>query len=64
LNPAGKIPVLELDDGRALSESAAIIEYLEEIHPEPPMIGTDSVRRAKVRALERISADLIVRSQI
>jgi glutathione S-transferase len=64
LNPAGKIPVLELDDGRALSESAAIVEYLEEIHPEPPMIGTDPVRRAKVRALERISADLIVRSQI
>ena len=64
LNPAGKIPVLELDDGRALSESAAIVEYLEELHPEPPMIGTDPVRRAKVRALERISADLIVRSQI
>jgi glutathione S-transferase len=64
LNPAGKIPVLELDDGRALSESAAIVEYLEEIHPEPPMIGTDPVRRAKVRALERISADLIARSQI
>jgi glutathione S-transferase len=64
LNPAGKIPVLELDDGRALSESAAIVEYLEEIHPEPPMIGTDPVRRAKVRALERISADLIARSGI
>jgi glutathione S-transferase len=64
LNPAGKIPVLELDDGRALSESAAIVEYLEEIHPEPPMLGTDPVRRAKVRALERISADLIARSQI
>ncbi len=64
MNPAGKIPVLELDDGRALSESAAIVEYLEEIHPEPPMIGTDPVRRAKVRALERISADLLARSQI
>ena len=64
MNPAGKIPVLELDDGRALSESAAIVEYLEEIHPEPPMIGIDPVGRAKVRALERISADLIVRSQI
>jgi glutathione S-transferase len=64
MNPAGKIPVLELEDGRALSESAAIVEYLEELHPEPPMIGTDPVRRAKVRALERISADLIARSQI
>jgi glutathione S-transferase len=64
MNPAGKIPVLELDDGRTLSESAAIVEYLEEIHPQPPMIGTDPVRRAKVRALERISADLIARSQI
>jgi glutathione S-transferase len=64
MNPAGKIPVLELDDGRALSESAAIVEYLEEMYPEPPMIGTDPIRRAKVRSLERISADLIARSQI
>lgn len=60
LNPAGKVPVLELDDGCVLIESAAIIEYLEELHPDPPMIGTDDpVERARVRADERIVADLI-----
>ena len=56
-HPLGKLPVLELDDGTALFESLAIIEYLEELYPEPPMIGSDAVSRAKVRALERL-ADL------
>ena len=56
-HPLGKLPVLELDDGTALFESLAIIEYLEELHPEPPMIGSDAVSRANVRALERL-ADL------
>ena len=51
-NPAGKIPVLELDDGTCIAESAAIVEYLEELHPEPPMIGTTAVERAQVRALD------------
>lgn len=54
LNPLGKLPVLELDDGSALSESLAIIEYLEELHPEPPMIGRDPLERARVRDLERL----------
>ncbi|NNL66850.1 MAG: glutathione S-transferase family protein, partial [Myxococcales bacterium] len=40
-NPLGKLPVLELDDGSFLSESLAIIQYLEELYPEPPMIGRD-----------------------
>jgi diguanylate cyclase (GGDEF)-like protein len=39
-NPMGALPVLELDDGSCLTESLAIIEYLEELHPDPPMIGT------------------------
>ncbi len=38
-NPAGKIPVLETDDGAFIAESAAIVEYLEELFPQPPMIG-------------------------
>ena len=38
-HPGGALPVLELEDGRYLIESLAIIEYLEELHPEPPMIG-------------------------
>ncbi len=37
--PRYVIPVLELDDGGALPESAVIVEYLEELNPEPPMIG-------------------------
>ena len=53
-NPLGGLPVLELDDGSYLPESLAIIEYFEELHPEPPMIGKAPVERAKVRSLERI----------
>jgi glutathione S-transferase len=52
-NPLGRLPVLELDDGTFLPESLAIIEYLEELHPEPPMIGRTPAERARVRALER-----------
>jgi len=57
LNPLGRLPILELDDGSALTESLAIIEYLEECYPEPPMIGRSAQERARVRELERI-ADL------
>jgi glutathione S-transferase len=54
-NPLGRVPVLELDDGSFLCESLAIIEYFEELHPEPPMIGRDPLERARVRELERIA---------
>ena len=63
-NPAGKIPVLELDDGSYLSESAAIVEYLEELFPAPPMIGATPAERGRARALERIATDLIARTAI
>jgi glutathione S-transferase len=63
-NPGGKIPLLELDDGTFLPESAAIIEYLEEIYPDPPMIGTTPVERAKVRSVERVVADLSVLARL
>ena len=53
-NPLGGLPVLELDDGSHLTESLAIIEYLEELNPKPPMIGTTPRERARVRELERI----------
>ncbi len=53
-NPLGGLPVLEFDDGSYLTESLAIIEYFEELHPNPPMIGTNPVERARVRELERI----------
>ena len=53
-NPMGGVPVLELDDGSILSESLAIIEYLEELNPSPPMVGSTPIERARVRELERI----------
>jgi glutathione S-transferase len=59
-NPAGRIPVLELDDGSWLPESDAIIEYLEELHPSPAMIGETPLERAWVRAFDRMIQDLFV----
>ena len=38
-NPAGGTPCLELDDGSVIAESIAICEYLEELHPSPPLVG-------------------------
>jgi maleylpyruvate isomerase len=49
-NPMGVVPVLELDDGTLLTQSLAIIEYLEETHPTPALLPADPVARAKVRA--------------
>ncbi len=48
-NPAGTTPTLLLDDGTAIAESVAIMEYLEELHPEPPLIGATPVERALTR---------------
>lgn len=62
-NPLGSVPVLELEDGELLSESLAIIEYLEELYPDPPMIGVTPLERARTRRLERI-ADLGVFSRV
>lgn len=52
-NPMGGLPVLELDDGRCFPESLAIIEYLEERFPDPPMIGATPEERLRVRGIER-----------
>ena len=54
-NPLGGLPVLQLDDGSYLPESLAIMEYFEELHPEPAMIGKTPVERARTRAAERIA---------
>ena len=45
-NPHGQMPTLKLDDGSYLSEITAICEYLEEKHPNPPLIGTTPEERA------------------
>jgi len=51
LNPQGLVPALELDDGRVLTQSLAIIEYLDETHPAPPLLPRDAAGRARVRAI-------------
>jgi glutathione S-transferase len=48
MNPFGRVPVLELDDGTYLSESVAICVYLEGLHPEPNLFGTELEERAKI----------------
>ena len=45
-NSLGQVPVLELDDGRTLSESVSICRYLEALHPEPALFGVDAFDRA------------------
>jgi len=59
LNPQKLVPALVLDSGEVLTQSLAILEYLEETHPEPPLLPKDPVGRARVRALSLIvSADV------
>ena len=52
-NPFAGVPILELDDGTVIAETLAIMEHLEEIYPNPPLIGADPVTRALVRMWER-----------
>lgn len=50
-NPAGLVPALELEDGSVLGQSLPIIEYLDEMHPEPPLLPNSPKCRARVRGL-------------
>lgn len=50
-SPLGKVPWLELGDGRRLTESQVILEYLEETYPQKPLLPKDPFERAKVREL-------------
>lgn len=52
-NPAGGTPALELDNGTWLPDSVAICEYLEELHPQPPLIGANPQERGQTRAILR-----------
>jgi maleylpyruvate isomerase len=54
INVQGFVPALALDDGAVLTQSVAIMEYLDEIYPSPPLLPADPVARARVRALTQV----------
>jgi maleylpyruvate isomerase len=56
INPQGLVPALALDDGLPLTQSLAIIEWLDETCPEPPLLPGDPLRRARVRAFAQVIA--------
>src|SRR5271155_4032425 len=56
LNPQAAVPSLIVDDGPPLTQSMAILEYLEETHPTPALLPVDARGRARVRALSLIWA--------
>jgi len=51
LNPQGLVPALALDDGTVLAQSLAIVEFLDETHPQPPLLPADPEGRARVRSI-------------
>ncbi|MGH8597577.1 MAG: glutathione S-transferase family protein [Gammaproteobacteria bacterium] len=53
-NPSGKLPVLELDDGRCIGESVAICRYFEAIHPQPSLFGTTPYAMGRIDMANRI----------
>src|ERR1700744_5798708 len=56
LNPQGFVPGLEVHDGQVLTKSLAIIEYLDEVHPQPPLLPTSPLERARVRSMAQLIA--------
>lgn len=56
LNPQGLVPALELDDGTVLTQSLAIIEWLDETYPDPALLPAEPLARARVRAFALVLA--------
>ena len=56
VNPQMRVPALKLSSGEVLTQSLAIIEYLDEINPERPLLPADALERAKVRAVSQLIA--------
>jgi maleylacetoacetate isomerase len=56
VNPQRRVPALVLDNGEVLTQSMAIMEYLDEVHPSPRFLPADPVARAKVRAFADVIA--------
>ena len=59
INPQALLPTLELDDGTRLNQSLAIIEFLDERHPHPPLVPKDALARARVRSMSQLIASEI-----
>jgi glutathione S-transferase len=53
INPLGRVPALQLDDGRVVTESVAICRYLEHLYPDPPLFGTDLFNQAEIEIMIR-----------
>ncbi len=56
INPQGLVPTLQGDHGAVLTQSLAIIEWLDETHPAPPLLPADPLRRARIRAFAQVLA--------
>ena len=60
VNPTGQLPALQLDNGQVITEVTAICEYLEELHPEPCIIGATPEERAETRMwVRRIDLNIL-----
>ena len=56
INPQMRVPSLALSNGDMLTQSLAIIEYLDEVYPDPPLLPVDAIERAHVRAIAQLIA--------
>ena len=56
VNAQGLVPTLELDDGTRLTQSLAIMEWLDEKHPQPALLPKDTLKRARVRSISDLIA--------
>jgi len=64
INPLGRVPTLELDDGRTLPESEVICEYLEDAYPSPTLRPADPWARAQVRLISRLCDFYLVMAMV
>src|SRR5690606_18695749 len=59
LNPLGLVPALVTEEGELLTQSVAILEWLEEAYPQPPLLPVDALARARVRSMvQTIACDI------
>ena len=56
INPQARVPALQLSGGEVLTQSLAIIDYLDEVYPDPPLLPVDALDRARVRAAAQVVA--------